>query len=147
MNLPNFWYGSCSYGPLWENNTLYAGKILIWQNFGHLRPKFDHFLPKLTEFLVPCIAVGTYGLAFVRSSVRSSVRQRSQNLFIWIYWFLAQSWGFLIQRKWRFRILPEKSCLAVIGLFLSKNGHFWPKINVSAYFSKSPHRVFLVLHI
>ena len=46
MNLPNFWYGSCSYGPLWENHTLYAGKILIWRNFGNLRPKFGHFLGK-----------------------------------------------------------------------------------------------------
>ena len=40
MNLPNFWYGSCSYGLLWENHTLYAGKILIWRNLVHLRPFF-----------------------------------------------------------------------------------------------------------
>ena len=44
MNLPNFWYGSCSYGPLSENHTLYAGensdmakfwpfKTKIWQCF------------------------------------------------------------------------------------------------------------------
>ena len=50
MNLPNFWYGSFSYGPLWENYTLYAGKILIWRNFGHLRPKFVHFLAKIDSF-------------------------------------------------------------------------------------------------
>ena len=43
MNLPNFWYGSCSYGPLWENHTLYAGKILIWQNFGHLTKIWPFF--------------------------------------------------------------------------------------------------------
>ena len=35
MNLPNFWYRSCSYGALWGNHTLYAWKIRIWQNFGH----------------------------------------------------------------------------------------------------------------
>ena len=40
MNLPNFWYGSCFDGPLSENHTLYAGKILIWQNLVHLRPFF-----------------------------------------------------------------------------------------------------------
>ena len=40
MNLPNFWYGSCSYGPLSENHTLYGGKILIWRNLVHLRPFF-----------------------------------------------------------------------------------------------------------
>ena len=41
MNLTNFWYGSCSYGLLWENHTLCARKILIWQSFGHL----SQFLP------------------------------------------------------------------------------------------------------
>ena len=43
MNLPNFWYGSCSYGPLWENHTLYTGKSLIWRNFVHLRPFLGQF--------------------------------------------------------------------------------------------------------
>ena len=52
MNLLNFWDGSCSYGPLCENHNLYAGKILIWRNFGHLRPKFGHFWPKLTVLRV-----------------------------------------------------------------------------------------------
>ena len=73
MNLPNFWYGSCSYGPLSENHTLYAGKILIWGNLVHLRPflaKIDSF----ESFLVPRSAVGTYGLAFVRAFVRLCVR-------------------------------------------------------------------------
>ena len=46
-NFPNFWYGSCSYGLFCENHTLYARKILIWRNFGHLRPKFGHFLAKI----------------------------------------------------------------------------------------------------
>ena len=45
MNLPNFWHGSCSYGFLWENHTLYAWKILILRNFGH-------FLAKLTVLRV-----------------------------------------------------------------------------------------------
>ena len=51
MNIPNFWYGSCSYGPLLENHTLYAGKILIWQNLVDLKPffakidSFESFLP------------------------------------------------------------------------------------------------------
>ena len=46
-----------------------------------------------------------------------------------------------------FRILPEKSRLAIFGLFSSKNGHFWLKINVLDNFSKCTHRIFLVLHI
>ena len=102
-------------------------------------------------FLVPRIAVGTYGLASVRSSVRPSVRpsvrERSQNPFIGIFWFLAESWGFLMRRKWRFRILVEKSRFGVFGPFMSKNGHFWPKINILANISKSGHRIFLVLYI
>ena len=51
MNLPNFWYGSCSDGSLSENHTLYAGKILIWRNLVHLRPFFGQnwlFLEFLT---------------------------------------------------------------------------------------------------
>ena len=35
-----FWYGNCCYGLLWENHTLYAGKILIWRNLVLLRPFF-----------------------------------------------------------------------------------------------------------
>ena len=54
---------------------------------------------------------------YVRPSVRPSVTQRSQNPFIGIFWNLAQSWGFLMRRKWRFRILPEKSRLARFGPF------------------------------
>ena len=46
------WYGPCSYGLLCENRALYAGKILIWRNFGHLIPKFVHFWPKLTVLRV-----------------------------------------------------------------------------------------------
>ena len=46
MHFPNFWYGSCSFDPLSENHTLYAGKILIWRNLVHLRP----FLAKIDSF-------------------------------------------------------------------------------------------------
>ena len=68
MNLPIFWYGtslnfdsfrgtnhtvSCCFGNypcglLWENHSVYAGKILRWPKFGRLWPKFGHFWPKLT---------------------------------------------------------------------------------------------------
>ena len=39
----NFWYEGCSYGLLLENHTLYAGKILIWQNFGLLNQNLAIF--------------------------------------------------------------------------------------------------------
>ena len=44
----SFLYGIFSYGLLWENHSLYAGKILIWRNFDHL----SHFWPKLTVLRV-----------------------------------------------------------------------------------------------
>ena len=67
-------------------------------------------------FLVPRSVVGTYGLASIRSSVRSSVCSAEiSNLFIGIFLFLAQSWGFLMRRKWHFRIFLEKSRLAHFG--------------------------------
>ena len=52
INFHNFWYGNYPCGLLWENHTLYAGKILISRNFGHFRPKFGHFWPKLTVLRV-----------------------------------------------------------------------------------------------
>ena len=51
MNLPNFWYGSCSYGVLWKNHTLYAGKILVWRNFGHFKAKIWTFCAKIAIFV------------------------------------------------------------------------------------------------
>ena len=50
--------------------------------------------------------------------------------------FLARSWGFLMRWKWHFRILPEKSRMAVFGLFSSKNGHFWQKKQCFGQFLK-----------
>ena len=44
MNLPNFWYGSCSYVPLSENHTLYAGKNLIWRNLDHYVVFFEEII-------------------------------------------------------------------------------------------------------
>ena len=49
-SIPNFWYGSCSYGVLWENHTLYAGKILVWRNFSHFKAKIWPFLSKIVIF-------------------------------------------------------------------------------------------------
>ena len=50
MNLPNFWYGSCSYGLLWKNHTLYAMKILVWQNFADFNTKIWPFSAKNWQF-------------------------------------------------------------------------------------------------
>ena len=52
MNLPNFWYGSCSNGLLWENHTPYAGKILVWRNFDPFKAKIWPFLFKINIILI-----------------------------------------------------------------------------------------------
>ena len=150
MTTKNFFGRKIFCPPKWPKMVKiwpFLAKIAIFECFWPISSQRRYEF----TFLVPRSAVGTYGLAsvrpFVRPSVRPCVRQRSQNPFIGIFWFLAQSWAFLMRRKWRFRILPEKSRLAVFGPFWSKNGHFWPKINVSANFSKSVHRIFLILHI
>ena len=39
INFHNFWYGNYPCGLLWENHSVYAGKILRWPKFGHLWPK------------------------------------------------------------------------------------------------------------
>ena len=68
MNLPNFWYGSLSDGPLSENHTLYDGKILTWRNLVHLTSFLGqnwqlwefftyNFQTLLWIFLIFCIGV------------------------------------------------------------------------------------------
>ena len=79
MNLPNFLYGSCSYGLLWGNHTLYSWKILFCWNFGHLRRKFGHFLPKLTNLRVLTYNFQTQLWVFLTFGME----------FLWI---LALSW-------------------------------------------------------
>ena len=43
MNIPIFWYESCSFGPLSENPTLYSDKVEIWSIKGHFFAKIDSF--------------------------------------------------------------------------------------------------------
>ena len=147
------------------NGSVVSGKILVLAVLAHFWSKihclwwqievFDHFWPiscNLLMFVWQFLFFGPphrgWDLWFsLRSSVRSSVQERSRNPFIGIFWFLAESWGFLMRRKWHFRILVEKSRFGVFGPFMSKNGHFWPKINILANISKSGHRIFLVLYI
>ena len=50
INFHNFWYGNYPCGLLWENHSVYAGKILRWPKFGHLWPKFGRFLAKIDSF-------------------------------------------------------------------------------------------------
>ena len=63
----------------------------------------------------------------LRSSVRPFVTERSQNPFIGIFWFLAESWGFLMQRKWHFQILAQNPVLAILALLCRKMAIFGKK--------------------
>ena len=58
------------------SHTLYAWKILIWRNFGHLRQKFGHFLAKIDSFesFFGPLPEAEMGPINSRPSVRPSVR-------------------------------------------------------------------------
>ena len=124
MNLPNFWYGSCSDGPLSENHTLYAWKILIWRNLVHLRPFFGqnwqfwefltyNFQTPLWIFLIFCMAVvlmvffekiilympGKFWYGKILAIQDENLAIFGQNWLFWeffTYNFQTQLWIFLI---------------------------------------------------
>ena len=110
LNFADFWYRNLYYGLLLENWGLGFWKNLALSILGPFWSKFALFGPPQRG----------WGIWFslrpaVGACVRSFVRQRSQNPFIGFFLFLAQSWGFLMRRRWHFRILPEKSRLADLG--------------------------------
>ena len=102
-------YGSCSDGPLSENHTLYAGKILIWRNFVHLRP----FLSKIDIFnsFLP---------------ITSKRRYESSQFLVWKLFL----WSFL--RK-SYSICLENSDLAKFWSFKKK---IWPFLGQNWQFSE-----------
>ena len=112
MNLPNFWYGSCSYGPLWENHTLYTGKILIWRKFGHIRPKFGHFSAKIDSFesFLPITSKRRY----------ESTQFLVWKLFLWSS--LRKSYSICLENSDLAKLWPYKT---KIWPFFGKNWLFW----------------------
>ena len=66
----------------------------------------------------PPEAVGTFKFA----SVRPSVHFRSQNQFIGLFWFLAQSCIIIRVRKWHFQIFPKNP----VDTILAQNRSFLP---------------------
>ena len=72
----------------------------------------------------PLCGNGTYEFTRVRSFVLPS---RSQNPFIGLFWFLAQSCSIISIRKWHFRFFPKKSRFRHSGAKTVKNSPFWPK--------------------
>ena len=142
MNLPDFWYGSCSYGSLWENHTLYAGKILIWRIFGHEIAKFCPFKANFRvlayKFQTPLWILLIFGspdvfrlrkepinsLSFVRTSVRPCVRSGPTALTV-RYFFL------IFWLRWPPKIFSvEKFFDPQNGQKWSKFGHFLAKIAI-----------------
>ena len=114
MNLPNFWYESCSYGFLWGNHTLYAWKVLTWQVFGHLRQKFGHFWPKLTVLRV-------FDLQLPNATMNLPN-----------FWYGSYSHGLLWENHtlYAWKILIWLS----FGHSRQKFGHFFPKLTVLRLF-------------
>ena len=102
---------------------------------------FQGLQKKALVFLVPRSAVGTYGLAFVRPCVRSAEISKSVHRNFLIF---GTKLGLPNATEVTFSDFARK---IPFGRFGPKNGHFRPKINVSANFSKSGDRVFLVSHI
>ena len=60
---------------------------------------------------------------------------------------LHEQYLLFINEKNEFKILTSKFLTRFGPFFGKKNGHFWPKINVTANFAKSSHKILLVLHI
>ena len=120
--------------------------------FGHGHPiakiiKTAKTDPK-TPFLVPCSAVGTYGLACVRPSVRPFVCSAEISKSVHRnFLFFGTKLGLPNATEVTFSDFARKTPFGRFWPVLVKNGHFWPKINVSANFSKFVHRIFLILHI
>ena len=85
MNLPNFWYASCSYGVLWENYILYAGKILVWQNFGPFKAKIWPFLAIIVYLKLKtnifAYSIGQLFLNCPAGQLRFSFIWRSSNFY------------------------------------------------------------------
>ena len=156
MNLPNLWYGSCS----WENHTLYACKILIWRSFGHLRRKFGQFfLTKLTVLRVfdlqfPNAAMNLPNFWYGASLNFESFRETNHTVSCW---YGSCSYGPLWENHtlytgkiliWRIfghgiaKFCPLKANFRVLGLCensdMAKSGPFkaifWPKFTVLRVF-------------
>ena len=58
---------------------------------------------------------------------RMYVRWRSRNLFIGLFWFLAQIWGFPMRRKWQFVFCQKNPVLVAFSFFAQKMAIFRQK--------------------
>ena len=128
MNLPNFWYGSCSYGPLWENHTLYAGKIMIWQKFWPFVAKIWPFLAKIDSFK------SLWPITFKHRYNSSSFL--AQRLFWWSS--LRKSYSICQENSDMAKFWPFKTRILAT---LCQNWQFW-KLLASSF--QTPLWIFLI---
>ena len=70
-----------------------------------------------------------------------SIRSRSQNPFIGLFWLFAQCCSIISIRKWHFRFSQKNPVFAIPGQKLSKIAHFGPKTSILTIFSKFGHRI------
>ena len=129
---------------LYGQVLLYEQHLLFIYEKNEFKILTSNFLTRFGPFLVPRSAVGTYGLAFVCVCVRSAEISKSvhRNFLI----FGPKLW-LSNATEVTFSDFARKIRFGRFWPILVKNGHLWPKINVLANFSKSSHRIFLVLYI
>ena len=125
-----------NYGPYFRGpNVQFWAKMTIFATFGPFGPP-------------PRSVVGTYGLASVRSSIRPSVRSAEISKSVHRNFLIfGTKLGLPNATEVTFSDFARTTPFGRFWPIFVKNGLFWPKINVSANFSKSTHKIFLVLHL
>ena len=127
MKPPNFLYGSCACGLLWENHTLCAGKILKWPKFGHLWPKIGHFWPNLKLSKV-------FGLSLPNSTIKLSNFWYESCYYMF---FFRKKIDFMLGKFWDDQNLAI--CCQNLAIF-DQNWHFWEFLT---YNFQTPLQIFL----
>ena len=84
---------------------------------------------------------------FVCPFVCPFVRSRSQNPFIGLFWFLAQSCSIIVYESDIFAFSQKNPVCPILAPKLSKLAHFGPKSVVLINFSKSSHMILLIFLI
>ena len=126
MNLPNFWYGSCSDDPLSENHTLMLGKFWFGEILAIFRPK----LTVLRVFGSPDVfrlrKEPINSLSCVRTSVRTCVPVLQPRPFDIFFWFFA--WSLVsVPLRWPLKKFWSKKFFDPPGGFLYPKNPFLAK--------------------
>ena len=130
INFHNFWYGNYSCGLLWNNYSVYTGKILRWPKFGHFFAKIDSF-----ESFWPINSKRSYESSlflvwklFLWSSLRKSYSICRENSYMAKFWpFKTKFWPFFGQnwQFWEFLTYNFQTQLWIFLIFGMNFFEFW----------------------